>query len=332
MGCFLQGSKRSRPPVFENQTAPLHRPVVQLEREVVAMKSGSVVNAKDDEESEKTVKRTKILTKDNDSTPGKRAPAISTAESEKSSEVFKEKPASSPIGPSRAFPSMKTNSKPKEPSKLRYSYRPETGTEVPVSPEGESPLAEKNSYGPSPVEIPLPPVAPNRIEISEVNDSIEAVVEAGPIQRSKEVPRSVLSLPPPIHVLDPPLLASENKGKEKESTMLIDPKHKALAALVNDLPPFTFPHGTQSTWPVDIVHVSARNIVKAVTEASLSKYDFTAARETPAITVTQPAPAFDWAAAGLKPSSRPQGMWNCSLCGINNSDTRAKCEICESPR
>ena len=74
-------------------------------------------------------------------------------------------------------------------------------------------------------------------------------------------------------------------------------------------------------------------------------------RDAPATaTLTTPAPApkpapappavpapvkpipFDWAAAGLKPSTPVAGEWTCTVCNCKTKDTLSKCSVCEAPK
>ena len=49
-----------------------------------------------------------------------------------------------------------------------------------------------------------------------------------------------------------------------------------------------------------------------------------------------PAPvkpmAFNWAAAGLKPSTAVAGEWTCTVCNCKTKDTLSKCSVCEAPK
>ena len=45
----------------------------------------------------------------------------------------------------------------------------------------------------------------------------------------------------------------------------------------------------------------------------------------------RPAP-FDWAAAGLKPSTPVAGEWTCTVCNCKTKDTLNKCSVCEAPK
>ena len=42
--------------------------------------------------------------------------------------------------------------------------------------------------------------------------------------------------------------------------------------------------------------------------------------------------AFNWAAAGLKPSAPVAGEWTCTLCNCKTKDTLSKCSVCEAPK
>ena len=49
-----------------------------------------------------------------------------------------------------------------------------------------------------------------------------------------------------------------------------------------------------------------------------------------------PAPVklntFNWAAAGLKPSTLIAGEWTCAICNCKTKDTLSKCSVCEAPK
>ncbi|KAF9462908.1 hypothetical protein BDZ94DRAFT_1260156 [Collybia nuda] len=206
-----------------------------------------------------------------------------------------------PITGKSVVTSFKPTSAPKEPSKLRFSYQPEAGSSSALSAPPFVPIkSDITSLLPNPITVPITP-----------NDGTDL----------KKPPA-----PTPLHEPIP----SPSSGYIPLSSVSVSPKDVALSMPVDSLPTFVL-NVRAFVYPTSEYHIKALKEAQALPEESLPSFDLS---KLPALEAVPPVKAFDWAAAGVKPSPSMTGSgWTCSVCMLSNPATAiTDCTICGSAR
>lgn len=214
-----------------------------------------------------------------------------------------------------AFSIMSTA--PKAPSRLRYSYHPESDGESSASSTNGSPLAAPTSLPMPTTYGPAAPAAPVTGSTVTPSASLSGATKAAPPVASSS---SHIAGPRPQGTLLPAFsLAEEVKS----------PKRAAIELKVELLPVFTF---TLSP-PSAVTHSKAKEDALALPESALPNYDLTTQPATAPAGAPAPATGFNWAAAGVKaPAAASGAKWTCSTCMCVSPATAEKCVVCEEPR
>ncbi|PBK99668.1 hypothetical protein ARMGADRAFT_1161288 [Armillaria gallica] len=219
-------------------------------------------------------------------------------------------PAPSPFGsPISSARVGRSSNAPKEPSKLRYSYQPETLNSPPPAPV----LAPAVLPGtiPTPVTFPFP-----------------------------------AAMPPPTFSFPATPAPSPSSLTVTPTFGIPDPKAAALALPSSSLPTFSFASSSSKPSSSESWDAEARGKAKAASPFELPTFLFPSSpvagpskppAATPAVTApipTVPQKPFDWSAAGIKPPSKvATGEWTCGTCTLTNTEpTAEKCSICGERR
>ena len=145
------------------------------------------------------------------------------------------------------------------------------------------------------------------------------------IQADKDEKMDTDSAPAPV-----PAASASVQSTRSTSEKPSDPRAFVGAMRSDELPKysFTLPSSSPGAGPST---VKAREIAKSAPVSSLPTYDFSKA--TAPAPVSKPSGGFNWAAAGMKPPSKPAGdSWTCSVCMLSNPSEAMKCTVCEEPR
>ncbi|GLB41752.1 hypothetical protein LshimejAT787_1003520 [Lyophyllum shimeji] len=204
--------------------------------------------------------------------------------------------------PSRAaFGGLKSVSAPKEPSKLRFSYQPES-----PAPPPPSTLAPESAPAPTiftTAAAPPPPVT-------------ASFAFSAPTSKNKDVVEPSAKAPGPA-------------------------KEAALTMPRQSLPTYSFSLTVTLPYSTTSLEVKTRDAAKSVPRSSLPAFDFSKPslkNASPSATASTSVPAmkaFNWAAAGSRPpGATGEGTsWTCSTCMLSNPPTAVdKCTICDAPR
>ncbi|KII87179.1 hypothetical protein PLICRDRAFT_42829 [Plicaturopsis crispa FD-325 SS-3] len=198
------------------------------------------------------------------------------------------------------------SSAPKEPSKLRFSYKadkPETPA-VPAPPPTQPEPSTSTSQKRSPQEAALAePVS--SLPFSSTVFSISCTV----VERNRDIEAALKASTSSLPMFDFTNLS--NSGRNGFNFTAAGMKAPAAPA--------------SSTWTCDVCMLS--NPASATEKCTVCE----SPKNKPA---AAPAPAFDFAAAGMKVPSKPKGSeWTCGICMCSNPATaQEKCTVCESPR
>ncbi|CAL1714767.1 unnamed protein product [Somion occarium] len=220
-----------------------------------------------------------------------------------------------PSGPSRPPFGLKTSA-PKAPSKLRFSFQADKEEEE----------AEKVTQKPfaAPAQAPsrfptvpsfAPPPAPPR----------SAFTFAPPAPSAPSI-----SVPTPFQAAASAAPAPQKPAPKKPAPKTKEEVRAAVLAMpVTELPTFYFdiPTSSPGAGPGPSSQ-KARQAALAVPKSSLPSFDFSRPVKAPAPQVN----GFNWAAAGMKPSTSAPGSWQCPDCMVNNSATANKCISCEKEK
>jgi len=222
------------------------------------------------------------------------------------------------------------SSAPKAPSKLRYSIQvdKDEGSGGSTSPnEGVSEVRPGGSEGvvkQGGLGLGLP----------------SSVAKSGTTLSTP--PSVVSSVPAPAPVSLAATASTSTAASKPRTTEEI----KATVALLPEstLPTYTFDFATSSpgAGPSTVAEIGKAN-AKAVSESALPSFNFnfTAPKSTSTITTSSmssstssSSSSFNWAAAGMKPPSKPVGEWDCAECTLSNpaSNVSGKCQFCDTPK
>ncbi|KAK0188701.1 hypothetical protein F5146DRAFT_1140246 [Armillaria mellea] len=297
-----KGSKRSRPPTSVVATKSLPAP-----------KSFRVtvedVEDEDDEDNQPVAKRMRLTVNGHTATSASKGAESPMPEIKVNGANELNTPAPSPFGPPTSSARVgRSSNAPKEPSKLRYSYQPETLNTPPPAPVLAPAILPSANL--TPVTFPFP---------------------AG--------------MPPPTFSFPETPAPSPSSLTVAPMSGVSDPKAAALALPASSLPTFSFtPSSSQpssESWDVE-----ARGKAKAASTFELPTFLFPSSpvagpskptAAAPAVVApipTTPPKFFDWSAAGVKPPSKvATGEWTCDTCTLTNTNPAAeKCSICGERR
>ncbi|KAK0202790.1 hypothetical protein DFS33DRAFT_930060 [Desarmillaria ectypa] len=296
-----KGSKRSRPPT----SAAAAKPVVAPKSYRVTVED--VEDEDDEDEGQRVTKKMKPTVNGHTtpSTPSKDAGTLKPGVSESNAPV----PSlfGSPVSSTRVGRSLNA---PKEPSKLRYSYQPETPSSPPPAPVLAAAVLPGATTTPAHT-FPFPATMPP--------PTFSFPATPSPSSSSPTV------TPPP----DSP-----------------DPKAAALALSPSSLPSFSFASSSSKPLSSESWDAEARGKAKAASTFELPTFLFPSSpvagpskpmAATPGVAApapTAPPKSFDWNAAGMKPPTKAAaGEWTCGACTLTNRDPAAeKCQICGERR
>ncbi|PPR00518.1 hypothetical protein CVT26_009904 [Gymnopilus dilepis] len=374
-----KGSKRSRPPAhLEKRTPSEETPPAPVKDQgptvVETRKAAYVVEEpeEDEDEARRATKKAKSSinghglpssVKSASPTPTPDVDIVveevdvdmnSAADREKSKESAKptvqvngstsQSPLSATSPTSRPFTGMKSNSIPKEPSKLRFSFQADTPTAPPM-PSTTSPISDVAPATPQ----PAPPLPKTDFKFSPPSSGFNFTFKAdsAPTEKAAE------------------------KVPENDTEAI---KEKVRAAPVPSLPVFTFGVDGTSVLPSSSEHSKVQNDVKALPKSSLPTFNFGSSKSTPfafdydrsmakapgsydgsykpsppkthkpaiirPISSPSPAPStstpppvkgFDFAAAGMKAPVAAKDSKTCSSCGLSSPTSAQKCTVCDEP-
>ncbi|KAH0582911.1 hypothetical protein H2248_010812 [Termitomyces sp. 'cryptogamus'] len=361
-----KGSKRSRPPAHLEKA-----PVLDGESSLPKQAAGPSSNRKrytpyveeiddEDEDAKRTVKKSKFQS------DGRGVPtAIDRSKSdiaveevevidasivpEKPQSVTSPPPASTSASarPGRsALLGSKSTSAPKEPSKLRYSYQPET-TNSPA-PEVKAPTANTSI---SPLSVPASTSHPISLfpspAVSTPLSTPHPVPLSVPSFTGASKPFVAPSLSPFSSLATPQVVASVTTFHEDSAAGALKPgQQAALDVPTSSLPSFAF--SVKVRVPIiDSAHVKAATEAKSIPISSLPSFDFSQGEALPTMSSSTSAKAasitpatstpivpFNWVGAGAKPPSPSNSTtWTCSLCMLTNPmSATEQCEHCETKR
>ncbi|KAJ3798945.1 hypothetical protein GGU11DRAFT_543326 [Lentinula aff. detonsa] len=216
--------------------------------------------------------------------------------------------------------SQKISAIPREPSKLRFSYMPESAapsepfsinTDEPKKavPQLNAPFGVDNSKN------------TKTTTTASVFSGFAVTASSASVVASSNAPASALS-------------AAKPKA-------IANPKEHVQSLPVTSLPVFSFEHKQPIASGSGLSSGSgSSNTSKAMAAATefpqskLPQFDFDSAPPPLASTskaASRPPKAFDWTAAGVKAPDNTSD-WTCSVCMLSNKDSAKKCAICEADR
>ncbi|KAJ2914651.1 hypothetical protein MD484_g5768, partial [Candolleomyces efflorescens] len=314
-----KGSKRSRPPTsLEKSKSP------EAHINGSASTSNGIQDV-DEDEMDRTHKKTKGV---NGFTSPFGAPQEKKDEEPKAAQPSGSLLSVGPVAPSAlttnglpSFNPPKSATAPSRPSKLRFSYQPDTSS-GPSSPETKGMDTDTEPSAPPPPTISSTfsnlPSAPSTS--SSLLSRLSSVSETSKEEDSMD---------------------EDTTGTLAKSTSSADAKARVLKMAESSLPTFAF---TTSSKTDDVALSKQREQVKLKPVSTLPTFDFSrtaldsnVAASTSSSSFAAAAPAkggFDWSAAGLKPptTAGSGSSWTCALCGLSNpASATEKCTICEAP-
>ncbi|KAF9269080.1 hypothetical protein L218DRAFT_1072729 [Marasmius fiardii PR-910] len=217
-------------------------------------------------------------------------------------------PSSGPSSKSglHLFGIPKSISVPKEPSKLRQSFKadtpPASSTSFPQSSSSTSSFTFTATPPSAPLTVPV--VASTKL----VPESTQVPSESDPKQTALSEP--VPSLPIFTFTVTTPFsLKADALAMEQ-----------ARNTPITSLPKFDFDLSTPTSAAV-------------ATSDSLPTPPLSQERKSPSSPVASSSQGFDYAASGMKPPPAPApGSWSCEVCSCSNGKDSDKCIACEGPR
>lgn len=312
--------------------------------------SATVEEIEDDEMDSSDAETTYVTQESTTVEPGRDSSKTSAA-SKSSTSVFGS-PSTNGSNPSNVFGSSSFNSKttlfgksslPKEPSKLRASF---------VAEDDESD-SSKTSVGHS---TPAPSKIPDELpKTNGINGTLSHSSSVDPKTRALEAEISTL----PVYSFDLPAPTVITSSKARDAAISADeaslPTYNFLWPSASppktaEVPPvFKAPAAASTTsgqWKCNLCDLMNPDSAKekcticdaprpsstsgSTPAASASSFSF----GKPAQVSAPPVQGFNFAAAGMKPVSKPSGgSWTCSLCMLSNPDSaKDKCTVCDAPR
>ncbi|KAF5377750.1 hypothetical protein D9757_008066 [Collybiopsis confluens] len=219
---------------------------------------------------------------------------------------------------------IKLSAIPKEPSKLRFSHKPESTTSDSSSAIGDS---EPTAF--SPVRDQKPSASSVATKSSFVHPPVPNAFSFG--VKANPAPAAIPSAP--VETSSSTLVATDSlpiKGK----SAVADPKGHVRSLPITSLPVFSF--DDVKALASSSTNVSAEAAVKEMPPSMLPQFDFDAPPVASTSTIVSVAPdtskSFNWAAAGMKVPDKTLD-WECKVCSLKNSDLSAtKCSTCDSVR
>ncbi|RXW17783.1 hypothetical protein EST38_g8081 [Candolleomyces aberdarensis] len=321
-----KGSKRSRPPVNLERSKSPEAPV-----------NGSASNGIEDDEDEVDRTHKKAKSVNGFLSPFGSSSTLFAPQEKKDEEPKAAQPSNqgaalgaSPAAPSAlttnglpSFNPPKSATAPSRPSKLRFSYQPDPNS-GPSSPETKN------------MDTDTEPSAPPPPTISSTFSNLPSA----PTTSSSLLSR--LSSVPETNTKEDSKMDDSEDTSAKPATPSVDPKTRVLKMAESSLPTFTF---TISHKTDGFALSRQRDAAKSKPANVLPTFDFSrTALGTSVIasgsgsgssSSSAAAPAkggFNWAGAGLKPSTAAGSSWTCSLCMLTNPASAAeKCTICDAP-
>ncbi|KAJ3835835.1 hypothetical protein F5878DRAFT_727242 [Lentinula raphanica] len=227
---------------------------------------------------------------------------------------------------------QKNSAIPREPSKLRFSYKPESATPTP----SETSPTTSNGVGEA-AETVATTEATFGFDTSKSTKVTTATTPA-----SFEFGTKAAGTPSflgPAQVASPSTTDPVTSAPKPKSTANF--KEHVQTLPVTSLPVFSFDDETPVASGSGLSSGSGNSVVKALAAAKdipmskLPLFDFdavpVAVASSSAAPLASTSKTFNWAAAGIKPPSTSE--WICSECKLSNKDSSAdKCAICEAPR
>lgn len=224
---------------------------------------------------------------------------------------------------------------PKEPSKLRFSYQPDSSPATTPLPPSQSTSAQSPAApATNPFSLPQAPEAstpPVPVASSESDPKAAALAALEQDVPQYDFSRSKVS-PAPF------------SAEDTQARLF------ALAADVSTLPNgFDFKIGSTSTHVVETSPTPPKSFdwaaagIKPPTgkwvcsSCHLSHEPPKQAKcpvceEPQEMPAAQPPKVFNWAAAGIAAPQKSTDKWTCSTCGCSSGATATKCLVCEAPR
>jgi hypothetical protein len=240
-------------------------------------------------------------------------------------------PSTSGAGPSqsgnRGMFGVKTSA-PKEPSKLRFSYQPES---VPPSPVPQPMETRKGKE--KEMTIIDPKEAALRMKVDELPTYAFNIGTASPVTIARYVTaRSAAKATPvgtlPTFEFTEPL---ESTSWTRRGKMDVKPAVPTLAPVAFDWAAAGMKPPTKTgSWACSLCMLdNPDSVVDKCKTCDTPRPD--GGKEGKAA-VASLAPVFDWAAAGVKPPTTT-GTWTCSLCALENPESVVdKCQTCDTLR
>ncbi|KAF9031352.1 hypothetical protein BDZ89DRAFT_1063975 [Hymenopellis radicata] len=315
-----KGSKRSRPP----SSLPLTNGNSDIEEVEHASKKVKPTLGVRGEPPE----RVNAPRKDVDMEPPRTESTVKTA-------VQPPAPVPSPFGLSLST-SRPHFAIPKEPSKLRFSYQPDSSPATTPLPSSSSQPTSEQSQPPAapatnPFSLPKAPSPPLPVTSSETDPKAAAL--SAP---EKDVPYYDFSR---CKVSPAPLSVEDMQARQF-----------ALAADVSTLPNgFDFKVGSSSTKVVESSPAPPKSFNwaaagikpptgKWVCSSCHLSHEPPKQAKCPVCEEPQEMPAaeapkaFNWAGAGLAAPQKSADKWTCGMCGCSSAAAATKCSVCEAPR
>ncbi|KAI9432643.1 hypothetical protein BJY52DRAFT_1199027 [Lactarius psammicola] len=251
------------------------------------------------------------------------------------------------------------SSAPKEPSKLRFGFAAESDHDSPppVKPVFDRPppasLQPHELFTSPPAIKPRPPIIPSwpapapsqdvtSLPVPSSSTESQSAKSAVP-KDAKEVALSLDTASLPSFSFDVPTDSQTTSKHDKE-------RSAASAAGPSSLPVFSFVFvGVKSAAPGAFSWEAAgmKQPAKAtgswtcgtcMVSNDAAKVKCAACEEPRPDSTTNNSTAaptnggFNWAAAGMKAPTKPQGTWSCNVCMVDNDAAKVKCVSCEEPK
>ncbi|KAI9438893.1 hypothetical protein BJY52DRAFT_1195800 [Lactarius psammicola] len=251
------------------------------------------------------------------------------------------------------------SSAPKEPSKLRFGFAAESDPDSPppVKPVFDRPppasLQPHELFTSPPAIKPRPPIIPSwpapapsqdvtSLPVPSSSTGSQSAKSAVP-KDAKEVALSLDTASLPSFSFDVPTDSQTTSKHDKE-------RSAASATGPSSLPVFSFvfvgvksaapgafnweaagmkqPAKATGSWTCGTCMVSNDAAKVKCAACEEPRPDSTTNNSTAAPTNG----GFNWAAAGMKAPTKPQGTWSCNVCMVDNDAAKVKCVSCEEPK
>lgn len=252
-----------------------------------------------------------------------------------------------------SFGGFKPTAVPSRPSKLRFSYQAEVS--APSSPTSQPDAEPASKSSSMDLDAPPPPTLSTTFTFSPPSKPSPAPAPPAstPASAFASTSKPAASSDPKSQALSTPAHSLEVFAFAVASTS-IPPKHfaaaeKAKMRPASSLPTFDLsaqagPSGSSAASGFNWAAAGLKPSGPAAAEWTCTLCGLQSPDSAKDCTVCEaPRPGakaeeapksngFNWAAAGMKPSTPAASQWTCTMCSLQSPDSAQDCTVCEAPR